>query len=150
LSFAGLKTYILYIVIFYINTEYSVLNAPIMQKTILWEAFSTLDKAELREMGKFVRSPFFNQKQPLIDLFEYLCDCLKQKKIPDTLSAHAAVWPDILYDDQRMRLANSDLLELLGALLDVLRAICGTPTHPNPACCPIPQAQPAQTQPDCP
>lgn len=113
MSFAGLKTYILYIVIFYINTEYSVLNAPIMQKTILWEAFSTLDKAELREMGKFVRSPFFNQKQPLIDLFEYLCDCLKQKKIPDTLSAHAAVWPDILYDDQRMRLANSDLLELL-------------------------------------
>jgi hypothetical protein len=85
-----------------------------MQKTLLWEAFVGLDKNELRELDKFVRSPFFNKQQSLIGLFDYLRACVNEGRVPDTHTAYARCYPaDTTYHDQRMRLANSDLLALM-------------------------------------
>jgi hypothetical protein len=84
-----------------------------MEKTILWEAFATLSKYELRDFEKFVESPFFNQKQAATALFRYLHTCKETGTVPQSEAAHAASYPDDAYNDQRLRLLNSDLLELL-------------------------------------
>lgn len=83
-----------------------------MENTQLWSAFSTLDKAELREFERFVRSPFFNRKEHLIRLFEYLRDCLENRRTPGTQNAWQAAFPGA-FDDAKMRLANSHLLALV-------------------------------------
>ena len=64
-----------------------------MQKNLLWEAFSTFQRSDLREMAKFVRSPFFNGKSQLIGLFDYLRGCLEQKTEPDQDAAYQATYP---------------------------------------------------------
>ncbi|MCK6690891.1 MAG: hypothetical protein L6Q97_02185 [Thermoanaerobaculia bacterium] len=84
-----------------------------MEKTLLWEAFARLSKSELREFDQFARSPFFNRKAQLIALAAYLRHCVETDKTPKSREAFEAVYPGIEYDDQKLRLANSDLLELL-------------------------------------
>jgi hypothetical protein len=84
-----------------------------MEKTLLWEVFCILTKSELRDLDKFVRSPFFNQKAQLIGLFEYLRNCHSGKNLPQTQAAFEAAYPKTVYDDSKMRLANSDLLALI-------------------------------------
>ncbi len=84
-----------------------------MQKTRLWEAFSALSRSELRTFDKWVRSPFFNQKEHLVRLCNYLRECRETEQQPDAEAAFAAAYPGQEYDDQKLRLANSDLLALL-------------------------------------
>lgn len=84
-----------------------------MEKTMLWEAFSALDKSERRELGRFVRSPFFNQKEQLVRLCDFLSHCLEKRRKPSSAEACAAAYPGTPFDDQRLRLANSDLLALI-------------------------------------
>lgn len=85
-----------------------------MEKTLLWDVFIALEKAELRELHKFIRSPFFNTRQHLIGLFDYLSACREQQRTPDKDGAFAAAWPEASrFEDTRMRLANSDLLALI-------------------------------------
>lgn len=43
-----------------------------MQKSRLYEIFTALTKTEQRELGKFVRSPVYNQRQDVVDLYDYL------------------------------------------------------------------------------
>ena len=54
-----------------------------MEKTLLYEAFSTLTPVELREFGKFVRSPFFNTSQQAVALYEYLLECREKGAVPE-------------------------------------------------------------------
>ncbi len=89
-----------------------------MEKTLLWEAFAALDKTERREFAKFVRSPFFNQKPAVVALFDYLKDCAEGKNAPTPEAAFQKIAPpdsyrDNAFDDQKLRLANTDLLRLL-------------------------------------
>lgn len=49
---------------------------------MLWEAFITLSNPEVREFGKFVRSPFFNARQQPVQLFEYLDSCRRTGRLP--------------------------------------------------------------------
>lgn len=84
-----------------------------MQNTRLWEAFSSFAKSELRAFDKFVRSPFFNQKIQLVGLFDYLRQCIENGSAPQSDIAWSAAYPGLTYDDQKLRLANSDLLKLL-------------------------------------
>lgn len=84
-----------------------------MEKTLLWEAYGTLTKPERREFDQFVRSPFFNRKMQLNGLAAYLSLCAETGEKPAAQAACAAAYPGSPYDDQKLRLANSDLLELL-------------------------------------
>lgn len=77
-----------------------------MEKTLLWEAFSALSTAEVREFGKFVRSPFFNTRPQLVDWLDFLTECRGQDnpslQVPESLGAGLSA-----------RLAHSALLGLL-------------------------------------
>lgn len=85
-----------------------------MKNTQLWSAFSTLDKSELREFERFARSPYFNRKEQLVRLSGYLRDCLENRRQPEAQKAWQATYPGAgVFDDQKMRLANSHLLELV-------------------------------------
>jgi hypothetical protein len=85
-----------------------------MQRTLLWEAFSTFDNTDLRELAKFVRSPFFNGKPQLVGLFDYLRLCREQNTLPTPEAAFTATYPAASRTDEvKLRLANSDLLALI-------------------------------------
>ena len=64
-----------------------------MEKTLLYEAYATLTAAERREFGKFVRSPFFNQKPALVALCDYLCGCCERGEVPRPEGAWEAIHP---------------------------------------------------------
>jgi predicted house-cleaning noncanonical NTP pyrophosphatase (MazG superfamily) len=53
-----------------------------MEKTMLWEAYSSLNPAELREFDKFVRSPFFNSRPHIIELQESLSKYMEKGEVP--------------------------------------------------------------------
>lgn len=73
-----------------------------MEKTLLWEAFSSLTTTEIREFDKFVRSPFFNTRPQLTELFDELNRCRAHGQAPSQPETSVA-----------QRLANSALLALL-------------------------------------
>ena len=77
-----------------------------MEKTLLWEAFSSLSSTEVREFGKFVRSPFFNNRPQLAEWFDHLAECRAQDR-PQLPS------PEHLGEGVSVRLAHSSLLALL-------------------------------------
>ena len=87
-----------------------------MEKNLLQEALSVLTPAEIREFGKFVRSPFFNTRQPLVDLFDALT--AKQPVTPKIKNIATSIVPDETLPlppqlGVEARLANSALLALL-------------------------------------
>jgi hypothetical protein len=87
-----------------------------MEKTLLWEAFSALSTAEVREFGKFVRSPFFNGRLQPVLLFDYLDSCRRAGQIPSEIAAAALLQKS--EGGVKMRQANSMLLGLLEKYLD--------------------------------
>jgi hypothetical protein len=84
-----------------------------MDKTLIWEAFAALSPEEMRSFGKWVRSPFFNRKEHLVALNDYLQHCVQTGRLPESEAAYLSCYPGGPYKDVRMRLANSDLLALL-------------------------------------
>ncbi len=85
-----------------------------MTETLLWQTFATLDKRELRELRKFVISPYFNQRDDVTALFDYLSACLSGKKKNLTKeNAFAAMFPKETYDDHKVRLTSSFLLQMI-------------------------------------
>ncbi len=82
-----------------------------MEKTLLWEAFVSLTTTEIREFGKFVRSPFFNARQQQILLFDYLDACRRAGRLPT--DAEAAGVLNKTEGGLKTRQANSALLALL-------------------------------------
>lgn len=73
-----------------------------MEKSLLWEAYTSLTPAEAREFDKFVRSPFFNTRPQLVELLEQLSRHREQETRPALKGASVT-----------QRLAHSALLVLL-------------------------------------
>lgn len=85
-----------------------------MEKSRLFQLLSRLGKRDFRQMKKFVRSPFFNQRQDLIDLLSYLEDSIySAKNIPSKEEVHAHLYPESSYDVQQVRLVMSLLYKLV-------------------------------------
>lgn len=83
-----------------------------MENTRLISLLKTLDKKEWRELHKYVRSPFFNQREDLVQLFDLLRDYLKhQKPIPDKAILFKKLYGNITYDDHKIRMVMSFLLK---------------------------------------
>lgn len=79
------------------------LNLNMAEKNLLHEALSTLSVVEIREFGKFVRSPFFNNRPQLSDYFDAWVHAQSgQQALPNTRKA-----------DVSTRLTHSALLALL-------------------------------------
>ncbi len=85
-----------------------------MKKSLLLEALETLDKSERREFSRFVRSPFYNIREDVVQLYDYLAECLwVHRVVPDKEQAFTHLFGPAEYDDHRVRVLMSFLLKLL-------------------------------------
>lgn len=79
-----------------------------MFKSRLFELFDTFERSELRELRKFVTSPFFNQRDHVVQLFDFLVHCkFEEKQPPSRILAFQQLFPDQSYDDHKLRLSMS-------------------------------------------
>ncbi len=81
-----------------------------MEKSTLVRLIRSFSSVELRDVRKFLHSPFFNQRQDLIDLFEQLAGSNEPQK--EDLRRHLSP-PAAPLDDQKLRLLMSYLHGLL-------------------------------------
>ena len=85
-----------------------------MQNSLLHTAFQTLTGDEIKAFRKFVSSPFFNQREDVVRLFEVLVECRKSKKpVLEKAALFHKIFPREKYDDRKMRHVMSFLLRLL-------------------------------------
>lgn len=84
-----------------------------MEKSPLIEIVSTLSKQNLRELRKFVRSPFFNQRDDVARLFDFLAEHASQPENLRKETVFAAVFPEraAQFDDLLLRHAMSMLFQ---------------------------------------
>lgn len=75
-----------------------------MQKSRLIEIFKSLTKAEQRDLRKFVQSPFFNQRQDVVLLLNYLIKWqpFKKAKTLEKTRVFAKIFPAQSYDEKRL------------------------------------------------
>ncbi len=89
-----------------------------MKTSRLWKLIRTFDKKEVKELRKFVASPFFNQREDVILLFEELIKCIQVKKItPTKEQLFSIVYPKEKFDVQQMHLISSLLYKTLEQFL---------------------------------
>ncbi len=79
-----------------------------MIKSRLIELFNAFSKKEIKPLGKFIASPFFNQRGHVIQLFDYLVMCKFEKnRTPLRKEAFQKLFPDQPFDDHKLRLSMS-------------------------------------------
>lgn len=85
-----------------------------MSNSVLFDLVSSLDKAELLRLGKFVRSPFVTHRADVALLFACLAKCrYRDKPFPDKETLFRETFPGRAYDDLALRATMSDLRELI-------------------------------------
>jgi len=81
-----------------------------MRESQLLFLFNSLGKKEIRDLNKWLQSPFFNQRADVIKLFDYLkSNSNKKDNSLDKLTVFAILWKGELYEDAKMRYAMSFL-----------------------------------------
>lgn len=76
--------------------------------------FKKLSKKELKVLGKFVRSPIYNQHKDVITLFDFLKKTTESaKEEPTSEAIFKAVYPDKKYEAQELHYINSYLLKVI-------------------------------------
>ena len=83
-----------------------------MKSTALFELIKSMDSAEMREMKKIVRSPFYNARKDVQLLYEYLENCIKKNRNPTKEKAFSKMFGDQKFEDHAVRLAMSFLKKL--------------------------------------
>lgn len=86
-----------------------------MRKSNLVAILMRLDKRDWREFRKFVRSPYFNQREDVIRLFDYLDEALN---FLPSIALHrkkvfSKTYPKENFDEKRLRHTTSALLKVL-------------------------------------
>ncbi|MFK7907999.1 MAG: hypothetical protein AB8B69_22910 [Chitinophagales bacterium] len=79
----------------------------------LFDILSVFSDTQMSQFGKFVRSPYFNQNQTLIDLFEYLKSFHPNydSKLLSPEKLWSYLYPNRLFDDAEIRRLRSSLLK---------------------------------------
>ncbi len=84
-----------------------------MQDSRLIALLRTLTRTEQRELRKVAASPFFIQRQDVPALLDLLLGCINDGlPIPDKAGAHRQLYPDLPFDDHRVRMAMSFLMKI--------------------------------------
>ncbi len=79
-----------------------------MIKSKLFELFNVFSKKEVRQLGKWIASPFFNQRGHVLELFNYLVQVKFEKRsTPQREEAFSNLFPGLPYDDHKLRLSMS-------------------------------------------
>lgn len=85
-----------------------------MVSSKLYELFDTLPRQDIRQLKKAVASPFFNQRQHVEALLDYLIHCKFERKVlPEREEAFARLFPERRFDDHKLRLSMSLLLKVM-------------------------------------
>lgn len=85
-----------------------------MQKSVLAEIVSSLDRKEIREIHKWLQSPAHNQRKDVPLLFDFLVKNLIQANLPvEKETAWESIFPGKPYDDAYMRQVMYFLLKAL-------------------------------------
>ena len=76
-----------------------------MKNSAIVAVLKTLDKKECREFHKWLSSPFFNQRQDVLDLFQYLmaANHLEEDKFLEKERIYRKLFPKESYDDAKLR-----------------------------------------------
>ncbi|MCO6490991.1 MAG: hypothetical protein J5I98_21415 [Phaeodactylibacter sp.] len=89
-----------------------------MEGSRLLAVLESLNKKEVRELRKLLRSPFFNQREDVVLLFEFIAEWLfTLKTAPTKERAFEALYPGRPYDAQQVRYAMSWLLKAIESYL---------------------------------
>jgi hypothetical protein len=85
-----------------------------MQGSQLIQLTKSLSKRDFRELRKVVRSPYFNQREDVIQLYDYI-EKVFSEKLPDFSKekAYKKLFPNKKYDDVLMRQLMSYLLKVI-------------------------------------
>jgi hypothetical protein len=85
-----------------------------MTSSRLWRLLRTFDKKEVKDLRKFVASPFFNQRGDVVFLFEELINCIHHKKISPTKEyIFGKLYPKEKFDVAKIHLISSILYKVL-------------------------------------
>lgn len=88
-----------------------------MENTRLLKLLHTFSKTELQELRKFVRTPFFNQRNEVPLLLDCLLPALvKDKPVIDKEAAYRQIFGKTDYNDHRIRMAMSFFISTHGAV----------------------------------
>ena len=91
-----------------------------MEKSRLVKLLRTLSKEEVRDLKKFVRTPFFNRRKEVAVLFDVLENAIRPGgAAPDKEQTFRLVFKKGAYDDHRVRMAMSFLFQAAGQFLAV-------------------------------
>lgn len=93
----------------YTKQSHSVNQSVPMQSSSLNQLVSSFSTLEIREVRKFLTSPFFNTRSDLVDLFDNLANLGAAEKTEVWQRLH----PSQTFDDQKLRLLMSYLHRLL-------------------------------------
>ncbi|MEM9821744.1 MAG: hypothetical protein AAF985_11755 [Bacteroidota bacterium] len=85
-----------------------------MNNSVLLTVLDRLNSTEIRQLSKFLRSPYFNQREDVVLLFDYIQECraLKIERL-DKKKAFQKVYPQATYQDAKIRHLMSYLLQLV-------------------------------------
>ncbi len=85
-----------------------------MKTSRLWKLLRSFDKKEVKELKKFVASPFFNQREDVVKLYDELMDCIHIKKItPTKEDVFRYVYPKEAFNAAQIHLISSLLYKVL-------------------------------------
>ncbi len=96
-----------------------------MQNTFLLRHLRRLTKQDWRELRKFVRSPFFNQREDVIRLFDYLDGALSGQKVAALQQeiVWKQVFPGQAFDEKTLHYTSSFLLKTIRQYLTLSEAL---------------------------
>jgi hypothetical protein len=86
-----------------------------LKNSSIIEVLMSLDKKEWKDFGKWLSSPYFNQRQDVLDLFQYLSvpKHLADEKFLDKERIYKKLFPKTPYDDAKFRQTTHFLLKQL-------------------------------------
>lgn len=93
----------------------------VLKNTRLWKSLIGLSAPELTAFHKFLSSPYFNQREDVVQLFDYFKDKIGTSKLPQAEAAWHAAYGSLDLDDQKLRLLMSYLNKLLKQFLAIER-----------------------------
>lgn len=87
-----------------------------MKKSLLWEVIAGFSSQEVRDFRRFLRSPYFNTREDLPVIFEYLAKN-KSRKPPPRTEVFQAIFPGKDFTKTEIRLLLSYLFRLVEQFL---------------------------------
>jgi len=89
-----------------------------MKESQLLSLFNSLNKKEIRDLSKWLQSPFFNQRADVIQLFDYLRSNAKKKDGSlEKQRIFAVLWKNEVYEDTKIRYVMSFLFKQIKSYL---------------------------------